>query len=300
MRPISFKRHRFPPEIIRHAIWLYARFTLSFRDVEELLAERGIDASYETVRRWFLKFGPSIAANIRRSRPRPSDHWHLDEMVISIRGGQYWLWRAVDNEGEVLDFLVQRRRDAQAAKKLMVKLLKKHGFAPSRVVTDRLRSYPAAFRAIGLTAEHDRGLRANNRAENSHQPIRRRERKLQRFKSPGSANVSSPSMPPHSTHSPINVICCADRISRSFAPVHSALGPGHPPPHDACCPLHSPRLNADNVTKPSPDQFPVIVIQEPSRQLILHLTVLAASSQCTTSLRASRTIVSCEQNSVSA
>jgi transposase-like protein len=107
-------------------------------------------------------------------------------MVISIRGGKYWLWRAVDNEGEVLDFLVQRRRDARAAKKLMVKLLKKHGFAPSRVVTDRLRSYPAAFRAIGLTAEHDRGLRANNRAENSHQPIRRRERKLQRFKSPGS------------------------------------------------------------------------------------------------------------------
>jgi putative transposase len=128
-----------------------------------LLAERGIDASYETVRRWFLKFGPSIAANIRRSRPRPSDHWHLDEMVVSIRGGKYWLWRAVDNEG-----------------------LKKHGFAPSRIVTDRLRSYPAAFRAIGLTAEHDRGLRANNRAENSHQPIRRRERKLQRFKSPGS------------------------------------------------------------------------------------------------------------------
>jgi hypothetical protein len=103
MRPISFKRHRFPPEIIRHAIWLYARFTLSFRDVEELLAERGIDASYETVRRWFLKFGPSIAANIRRSRPRPSDHWHLDEMVISIRGGKYWLW-AVDNEGEGAGF----------------------------------------------------------------------------------------------------------------------------------------------------------------------------------------------------
>ena len=193
MRPISFKRHRFPPEIIRHAIWLYARFTLSFRDVEELLAERGIDASYETVRRWFLKFGPSIAANIRRSRPRPSDHWHLDEMVISIRGGKYWLWRAVDNEGEVLDFLVQRRRDAQTAKKLLVKLLKKHALAPSRVVTDRLRSYPAAFRAIGLTAEHDRGLRANNRAENSHQPIRRRERKLQRFKSPG----SGPTFPRH-------------------------------------------------------------------------------------------------------
>jgi hypothetical protein len=109
------------------------------------------------------------------------------ERSLAPRGGKYWLWRAVDNEGEVLDFLVQRRRDAQAAKKPMVKLLKKHGFAPSRVVTDRLRPYPAAFRAIGLTAERDRSLRANNRADNSHQPIRRRERKLQRFKSPGSA-----------------------------------------------------------------------------------------------------------------
>ena len=187
MKSLSFKRHRFPPEIIRHAIWLYGRFTLSFRDVEELLAERGVDASYETVRRWFLKFGLSIAANIRHSRPRPSDHWHLDEMVITIRCNRYWLWRAVDNEGEVLDFLVQRRRNTKVAMKLMIKLLKKYGFAPTRIVTDRLRSYPAAFRAMGLTADHDRGLRANNRAENSHQPIRRRERKQQRFKSPGSA-----------------------------------------------------------------------------------------------------------------
>ena len=154
----------------------------------------------------------------------------------------------------MLDFLVQRRRDARVAKKLMVKLLKKHGFAPSRVVTDRLRSYPAAFHAIGLTAEHERGLRANNRAENSHQPIRRYDVENENCSGsnhPAQSNVFSPSMPPHSTHSPINVICCADRISRSFAPVHSALGPGHPPPHDACCPLHSPRLNADNVTKPS-------------------------------------------------
>ena len=128
MRPISFKR---PLPARNHSPrWLCARFTLSFRDVEELLAERGIDASYETVRRWFLKLGPSIAANIRRSRPRPSNHWHLDEMVISaaVNTG------SGDNEGEVLDFLVQRRRDAQAAKKLMVKLLRKHGFAPSRVV----------------------------------------------------------------------------------------------------------------------------------------------------------------------
>jgi transposase-like protein len=187
MRSISFKRHRFPPDIIRHSIWLYARFTLSFRDVEEMLAERGLDISYETVRRWFLKFGPPITDNLRKVRPKPSDHWHLDEMVIVIRRKRYWLWRAVDNEGEVLDFLVQSRRNARAAKKLMKKLLKKQGFAPSRIVTDKLRSYPAAFRAMGLVAEHDRGLRANNRAENSHQPVRRRERKLQRFKSPGSA-----------------------------------------------------------------------------------------------------------------
>ena len=187
MSKLSFKRHRFPPDVIRHSVWLYARFTLSFRDVEEMLAERGLDISYETVRRWFLKFGSTIAANLRRTRPRPSDHWHLDEMVMVIRRKRYWLWRAVDNEGEVLDFLVQSRRNTNAAKKLMKKLLKKQGFAPTRIVTDKLRSYPAAFRAMGLMAEHDRGLRANNRAENSHQPVRRQERKLQRFKSPGSA-----------------------------------------------------------------------------------------------------------------
>jgi putative transposase len=187
MRPLSFKRHRFPPEIIRHSIWLYARFTLSFRDVEEMLAERGLDVSYETIRRWFLKFGTVIAANLRRTRPRPSDNWHLDEMAIVIRGKRGWLWSAVDNEGEVLDFLVQPKRDTKAAKKLMKKLLKKQGFAPTRMVTDKLRSYPSAFQAIGLTAKHDRGLRANNRAENSHQPVQRRERKQQKFKSAGSA-----------------------------------------------------------------------------------------------------------------
>ncbi len=165
MHQLSFKRHGFPPDIIRHSVWLYARFTLSYRDVEEMLAERGLDISYEIVRRWFLKFGATIAANLRRARPRPSDHWHLDEMVIVIQRKHYWLWRAVDNEGEVLDFLVQRRRDANAARRLMKKLLKKQDFAPTRIVTDKLRSYPSAFRAIGLVAEHDRGLRANNRAE---------------------------------------------------------------------------------------------------------------------------------------
>ena len=144
------------------------------RNVEEMLAERGLDVSYETIRRWFLKFGAAIATNLRRIRPRPSDHWYLDAMVIVIRRKRFWLWRAVDNEGEVLDFLVQRKRDAKAAKKLAKKLPKKHGFAPSRIVTDKLLSYPSAFRAIGLVAEHDRGLRANNRAETSDQPVRRR------------------------------------------------------------------------------------------------------------------------------
>ncbi len=187
MRIISFKRHRFPPEIIRHAVWLYARFTLSYRDVENLLAERGLEISYETVRRWFLKFGAPIARNLRHMRPSPSDYWHLDEMVIVIRGRHHWLWRAVDNEGEVLDFLVQPKRNAMAALKLMRNLLKKQGWAPTRITTDKLRSYDVAFRTLGLTAEHIDSKRANNRAENSHQSVRRRERKQQRFKSAGSA-----------------------------------------------------------------------------------------------------------------
>ena len=187
MQNISFKRHRFPPEVIRHAVWLYARFTLSYRDVEVLLAERGLDISYETARRWFLKFGGPIARNLRSIRPVPSDHWHLDEMVIVIKGNRHWLWRAVDNEGEVLDFLVQSKRNTGAALKLMRKLLRKQGWAPTRNVTDKLRSYHVAFRILGLTAEHMDNKRSNNRAENSHQPVRRRERKMQRFKSPGSA-----------------------------------------------------------------------------------------------------------------
>ncbi|MBA3587558.1 MAG: IS6 family transposase [Chloroflexi bacterium] len=187
MGSISYARHRFPPAVIRHAVWLYFRFTLSFRDVEELLAERGIEVSYETVRRWVAKFGPAFARELRRRRPRPSSQWHLDEMAVQIGGKRMWLWRAVDSEGEVLDLLVQPRRDKAAAVKLMRKLLKKQGYAPTVLVTDKLRSYGAARTAIGLTARHEQGLRANNRAENSHQPVRRRERKMQRFKSPGSA-----------------------------------------------------------------------------------------------------------------
>jgi putative transposase len=184
MQPISFKRHRFPPEVIRLAVWLYFRFTLSLRDVEELLAERGIDVTYETIRCWADKFGPAIAANIRRGRPRAGCVWHLDEMVVRIGGKRMFMWRAVDQEGEVLDVLVQKRRNKAAALKLLRKLLKKHGFIPDEIVTDGLGSYGAALRELGCSDRHRPGrLRENNRAENSHLPVRRRERKMQRFKS---------------------------------------------------------------------------------------------------------------------
>src|SRR5215510_6906340 len=183
MAEISYRRHRFPSVIIQHAVWLYLRFTLSHRDVEELLAERGFDISYETVRCWVLKCGPVIARRLRRCRPRASNRWHLDEMVIRITGERMYLWRAVDHEGEILDMLVQHRRDSRAALRLMRKLLKKQGFAPKLLVTDKLRSYASAFRRLGLSCPHQQGLRQNNRAENSHQAVRRRERKMQRFKS---------------------------------------------------------------------------------------------------------------------
>src|SRR5437660_915850 len=152
MAEISYRRHRFPPVVIQHAVWLYLRFTLSYRDVEELLAERGLDISYESVRSWVLKFGPMIARRLRQVRPRPSDRWHLDEMVVRIAGKRMYLWRAVDHEGEILDVLVQRRRDRRAAVKLMRKLMRKQGFAPKRVAM--LNSNK---RAITLNLKHERG-----------------------------------------------------------------------------------------------------------------------------------------------
>ncbi|MDO8802367.1 IS6 family transposase [Phenylobacterium sp.] len=188
MKPISFKRHRFPADVIRHAVWLYYRFTLSFRDVEELLAQRGIEVSYETVRCWTLKFGPQIAANLRRRRCSPTGRWRLDEMYVRIGGQKMWLWRAVDDEGEVLDVLVQKRRNKHAALKLLRKLLKNQGIHPETITTDKLPSYGAAVRDLGLKAVHrPGGMRENNRVENSHLAIRRRERKQQKFKSQGSA-----------------------------------------------------------------------------------------------------------------
>ena len=173
--------------IIQHAVWLYFRFPLSFRDVEDLLAERGIDVSYESVRRWALKFGQAYARKLRQARPRPDGRWHLDEAFVSINGKRMYLWRAVDSEGEVLDILVQSRRNKKAALKLMRKLLKKQGFIPDAFVTDKLPSYGAALNDLGLSKRHDFGGRKNNRAENSHLPVRQRERRMQRFKSAGSA-----------------------------------------------------------------------------------------------------------------
>src|SRR5271167_4295899 len=141
MRKISYSKYRFSPEIIHQAIWLYLRFTLSFRDVEDLLAERGIMISYETIRRWVNHFGPIIAAELRKRRPKPHSIWHLDEVYLKIDGRMVYLWRAVDAEGEVLDVLIQSKRNKHAALKLMRKLLRKYAFAPERLITDDLRSY---------------------------------------------------------------------------------------------------------------------------------------------------------------
>jgi putative transposase len=188
IQPISFKRHRFPPDVIRYAVWLYYRLTLSVRDVEELLAQRGIEVSREAVRCWVIKFGPLIAANLRRRRSAPTGRWHLDEMVVKIGGGRMYLSRAVDDEGEVLDVLVQKRRNKHAALKLLRRLLKNQGIHPESITTDKLASYRAAARELGLSSRHrPGGMRENNRAENSHLAIRRRERKQQKFKSQGSA-----------------------------------------------------------------------------------------------------------------
>ncbi len=182
-RPRGF---RFPWAIIQHAVWLYARFTLILRDVEELLAERGIVVSYETVRAWVARFGPAIARGLRAWRGSGSNGtWHLDEMFTCIGGQHMYLWRAIDGEGEILDVLVQARRDKGAALRLMRKLLRKQGHTPDTLVTDRLGSYAAAARELHLSAKHVRSKSANNRAEGSHVPIRRREWKMQSFRRPG-------------------------------------------------------------------------------------------------------------------
>ena len=180
----SFAGYRFPAEIISHAVWLYFRFPLSLRNVDEILAARGVVVSHETVRQWGLKFGQSFANQIRCRLPQAGDKWHLDEMVVKIAGVKHWLWRAVDQDGIVLDILVQSRRDTQAAKRLLRKLLKKQCRPPRVMITDKLASYQAAKREIMPGVEHRQHKGLNNRAENSHQPTRRRERQMKRFKSP--------------------------------------------------------------------------------------------------------------------
>ena len=183
----SYTGYRFPAEVISHAVWLYFRLPLSLRMVDELLAARGIIVSHETVRQWALKFGQAFANQIRRRLPAAGDKWHLDEVVLTISGVRHWLWRAVDQTEMVLDILVQSRRDTRAAKRLLRKLMKRQTRPPRVMVTDKLASYGAARREVMPSVEHRKHKGLNDRAENSHQPTRRRERQMKRFKSAGQA-----------------------------------------------------------------------------------------------------------------
>ena len=182
-----YKHHRFPAEIISHGVWLYFRFCLSDRDVEELLFARGIIVTYEAIRKWCRKFGQSYANQLRCRRPRPGDTGHLDEVFLTMNGARHYLWRAVDQDGNILDILVQRRRNKKTAKKFFRKLLKGLTYVPRVIITDQLKSYGAAKQEILPGVEHRQHRYLNNRAENSHQPARQRERRMQGFKSPGHA-----------------------------------------------------------------------------------------------------------------
>src|SRR5437667_7196186 len=183
-KPLYYRR-RFPAEIISHCVWLYFRFCLSYRDVEAIMAERGVVVTYETIRDWSQNFGATYAKRLRSRAARPGDRWHLDEVYLSINGKLQYLWRAVDQDGEVLDILVQPRRNRQAAKKFFRKLLRRLQYVPRTIVTDKLGSYAAAKTELLPSVLHLQGKQANNRAENSHQPTR--ERRMRGFKSPGHA-----------------------------------------------------------------------------------------------------------------
>ncbi len=182
-----YSRHRFPADIISYCIWLYYKFPLSYRDIEKMMLYRGVEVTYETIREWCQKFGQRYANQLRRKRPYITDRWHLDEVVVTIKKQQYYLWRAVDSEGNVLDVLLQRHRDAKAAERFFRKLLKQQNFVPRVIVTDTLKSYEAAKKRVMKHVEHRQHKGLNNRAENSHQPTRTRERRMRRFKSPGQA-----------------------------------------------------------------------------------------------------------------
>jgi putative transposase len=182
-----YKGYRYPIEVIGHAVWLYHRFALSLRDVEELMLTRGVVVTYETIRSWGATFGLDYANQLRARHPRPGDKWHLDEVFIKINGITHYLWRAVDQHGNVLDILVQSRRNAKAAKRFFRKLLKGLRYVPRVLITDKLASYGVAARELMASVEHRQSKYLNNRAENSHQSTRIRERVMKRFASPGQA-----------------------------------------------------------------------------------------------------------------
>ena len=194
--PATYRGYRFPAEIISYAVWLYHVFSLSLRNVELILAERGITVTHESIRAWCRKFGSEFAAKLRRRRPKPGDTWHLDEVFLRINGVLHYLWRAVDQHGVVLDILVQDRRNGSAAKRFFKRLLAGLKYKPCRLVTDGLKSYGVAQRELLPEVRHRSSRYLNNRAENSHRPTRRRERQMQRFKSAEQAQrfLSSHSM----------------------------------------------------------------------------------------------------------
>jgi len=178
-----YKRHRFPVEIIQYTVWFYHRFNLSHRDIEDLLAERGINVSYEAIRLWCNKFRPKYATRLKRTHQGYGDTFFIDEVFIKMDGKQHYLWRAVDQDGEIIDIFLQKRRDGRAAKRFFKRLLKKHSNEPRKIVTDKLGSYRVAHRELIPDTTHDTSRYSNNRAELSHQPTRVRERGMRRFKS---------------------------------------------------------------------------------------------------------------------
>ncbi|WP_068313729.1 IS6 family transposase [Polycladidibacter hongkongensis] len=210
---MSYERQCFPPQIIAHVVWLYHRFSLSLREVEEMLLERGIAVSCETIRRWGHKFGPNYVRGLRRKARSTNDIWYLDEVTVSIQGKKRYLWRAVDQDGYVLDEILQNRRNTKAAMRLLTRLLKQQGVAPKRMITDKLGSYSAAKRKVMPQVEHRSHKGLNNRAENSHLPLRKRERTMQKFKSPSQlqrflavfSGLRNLFVPPHHQRSAIDI-----------------------------------------------------------------------------------------------
>ncbi len=220
-KPSPFKWFKTSPEIIRLAVMLYVRFPLSLRNVEDLLHERGVDISHETVRHWWHRFGPMFAAEIRKRRIQGMQssrwRWHLDEIFVKINGERHYMLRAVDHEGEVLESFVTKTRDKKAALKFLKKAMRKHG-RPEAIVTDKLRSYGAALKEIGCDTRQETGRCLNNRAENSHLAFRRRERAMLRFRECAVSRNSPPSTPPSRTTSTRNAASQADTSTRSIAP----------------------------------------------------------------------------------